>query len=473
MDTALTNLNFLNNGEAFPPPSQVARLNRYARNEKLFDNAKKTDEETFRYVVQVVNNQFRVVSYRISVNFYRLISKKNADMLFVEQPTFSSDETTQDTVDEINKKSRLALRGWETAIDVSRFGDAIYTAKIGDDGKGYIGVSSPKLWYPIVSASDAKETIAHVLAWIVTKQIKDQEIKELHYQIHSVGEYLQGAKKIEGGIIGDDIVDAYADEIVKTGFDGFAVEPVQNITTTSSIFGIDDYTDLYSLIDELQIRLEKNAMVLDKHSDPSMAGPASALDYDEETGETTFTLGKFFIEEGEDKGTLRYVTWDAQMSASFDEINKILELLAVLSEMGAVVFDFDKNNTALSGTALRLLYTSALTKVRRVRNNFDYSLKHLIEMVSGVGYPAKVETVSIGWKDGLPDDPKEQAEIGAIRTGGKATDSVESQIMVQDGLSADEAKEKYTQIITEEGEKVRAMQSGEISFFNEPIETIE
>ena len=41
--------------------------------------------------------------------------------------------------------------------------------------------------------------------------------------------------------------------------------------------------------------------------------------------------------------------------------------------------------------------------------------------------------ISITWKDGLPDDPKESAEIMQIRTGNKATISQYSAIQMLDG----------------------------------------
>jgi len=44
-------------------------------------------------------------------------------------------------------------------------------------------------------------------------------------------------------------------EVEETGIDDFLVVPVHNLSTSDRIYGIDDYSDLDSVIQELEIRL--------------------------------------------------------------------------------------------------------------------------------------------------------------------------------------------------------------------------
>ncbi|MBT3712436.1 MAG: phage portal protein, partial [Anaerolineae bacterium] len=237
------------------------------------------------------------------------------------------------------------------------------------------------------------------------------------------------------------------------GLSSFAIIPAQNVVTSDTIFAIDDYDDFASLVEELQVRLEKIAHVLDKHADPSLSGPTSALTYDEETGEWFLKMGDYYHRNSKEDPAVEYVTWDGKLESSFQEIELLLDLIAVLSEMGSAIFDRDSlKGSGLSGRALRLLYVNPLTKVRRIRNRFDRSFKEAIALCSEVGYEGKSvekKDISIKWNDGLPNDKKEDAEIGVIRTGGKATDTIVAQIMEQDGLTKEDAEAKYAEIVKE------------------------
>lgn len=62
-----------------------------------------------------------------------------------------------------------------------------------------------------------------------------------------------------------------------TGLNDFAVLHVPNTTTSRSLYGMDDYTDIDSIVSELEVRIDQIARVLDKHTDPTMQGPRSAL----------------------------------------------------------------------------------------------------------------------------------------------------------------------------------------------------
>ncbi len=486
----LTNLQFLDEGMPWPPTSQKPRLDRYKLNKSKFSNQLNINKESYEYIISLVDDRFRVISYRMLINLYRKVTWKTADLLFVERPNYVAEkESDQATLDEIVSSSKLGSIGYEGAEDVSIYGDAIYTIEIEDQeegvgklplestttaeeidtddkanpvqGKAKMGITNPRYWFPVVSERNLKEIKYHVLAWVITRIISVQgepvEKRFLQYQIHTKGRYEIGEIAItdENKLDEKGAFTETVPEIFETGLSDFAVVPTHGVTTSDTIFGIDDYTDLISLIDELQIRLEKIAHVLDKHSDPSMSGPASALTLDKKTGEYSLALGNYFKRDMQDDPDVSYITWDGKLDSSFKEMEIIIDLLSVISEMGAAIFDSKTTGTReLSGRALKLLYVNPLTKVARIRNNFDDAFKKALALCSEVGYgeQKKMEekTISIEWKDGLPNDPKELAEIGALRTGGRSTDTISAQIQIQDGLSKDKADAKAEEILAEE-----------------------
>lgn len=469
----LTNLDFLSEGAKWPPPSQVSRLERYRLNKSKFDNKLIINRDAYNYIISLVNDKFRVISYRMLINLYRKVTYKTADLLFVERPTYITDGGDQETLDQIVELSKLGSIGYEGAEDVSIYGDAIYTIQIGEDEedeesleKAFMGITNPRYWFPVVHESNLKKIKYHVLAWVVTRMEtnsnnKKVETSYLIYQTHSKGSYTTAERKIADGHLGKETAIPEGEQ--ETGLSDFAVVPTYGVTTSDTIFGIDDYTDMINLIDELQIRLEMIAHVLDKHSDPSLSGPASALEYDAEKGEYSVKLGGYFQRETRDDPDIKYVTWDGKTESSFKEIELILDLLAVITEMGSAIFDRESIGGNLSGRALKLLYVNPLTKVSRVRNNFDDAFKHALSLCSEVGYKEKIEKkdISIKWNDGLPDDPKELAEIAQIRTQ-KPTDTVAAQIQIQDGLNAEDANSKSDEVSIESAGLIPAIGAGAI-----------
>ena len=420
--------------------------------------------------MNVINDRFRVVSYRMLINLYRKVTYKTADLLFVERPTYITKDENQEELNEIVELSDLGSIGYEGAEDVSIYGDAIYTIKIPSlkpvDGDGdaepeqtkaRMGITNPAYWFPVVEETDLKEIKYHVLAHVVTRlepntEGKEVEVNYLIYQIHERGSYQIGERKItDDWILGEKTAVEEGSDIIQTGLTGFAVIPTHGATTSDTIFGIDDYTDIINLIDELQIRMEKIASVIDKHGDPSLSGPTSALTLDPKSGEYSLKLGGYLARDTKEDPGVEYLTWDGKLEPAFKEIELILKLLSILTEMGPSIFDTEiGSGSDISGRALRLMYVSPLTKVKRYKNNFNDSFKVGLSLCSEVGYETEIPAseISIEWQDGLPDDPKELAEIGKIRTG-KPTDTVTAQIMKQDKLTREQADTKTAEVEAE------------------------
>jgi hypothetical protein len=203
------------------------------------------------------------------------------------------------------------------------------------------------------------------------------------------------------------------------------------------------------------VRVAQISRILDKHAAPSVSGPQTSLEKDQETGEWRLKLGNFFPRNTSDDPEPKYMTWDGKLDPSFKQAELLINQLYIISEMGAALLgDFSNTNSGQvpSGTAMRRMMMSPLAKVNRIRMRFDPAIKQAISMASKLSAGIKIEPsdITINWQDGLPADPKEQAEIESTRTGGKATSSQQSAIMRLDDADEDTAMDEYERILTDE-----------------------
>lgn len=459
----LTSLDFLKVGRQWPPPGEEERLSKYEKNRLIFEGKhEQVYQESFKRISRVIGNFEQIVSYHVIANFQKLISLKVADFLLGEPPKIScgdDNSTHQASIDLISENSDLINTCYSSAIDISRFGDGVFNIYKDDEGKGIIDITQPSFYFKVVDEKNIKKVKHHVLAHTyevadTTKSLfgtKESTTNYLYVQIHSKGFYEEITYKLNDQNI---IASVFEDvKKINTGLDDFAVVPVHNLLTSDKVYGIDDYTDLDSIISEIEVRISQISKILDKHAEPSVEGPSSALTRNS-NGEWELKMGNYFPRDTNEDPGVKYITWDAQLQANFLVIEKLINILSVVSEMGSAIFDNEqKTGQAASGTALRRMMISPLAKVNRVRMRFDYALKKSIKLCSQLGGEGIVnlskEKINIFWQDGLPTDPKEDAEVMAIRTGNKATISQYSAIQRMDNLS-DEDTTKEIEAIKED-----------------------
>jgi hypothetical protein len=210
-------------------------------------------------------------------------------------------------------------------------------------------------------------------------------------------------------------------------------------------YGIDDYEAYESVLSELFVRVSQVSKVLDAHSSPTMAGPSHLLEEDKRTGELRFRAGNYYPVDSSDLPVPQYITWDASLDANFRQIDILLNQLYSLSEMGSAIFGDlqNKAGSVPSGTAMRRLMMSPLAKAARLRNAFDGPLKTILSYAVG---GLTDEQITVKWRDGLPDDELEAAQIAQIRTGNRQTQSQFSAIRALDGAGEDDAQAELDMI---------------------------
>jgi hypothetical protein len=175
-----------------------------------------------------------------------------------------------------------------------------------------------------------------------------------------------------------------------------------------------------------------------------------------------------------------YMTWNAQLDAAFKELDYLVGLVFQISEtpqwlFGTTLAD-NGGGTGTSHTdsgAIKARFMPILSKVKRIRTHVDKAVRDALwlamevenRQMDGVAGFKKYTPVypKIQWKDGIPRDEKEFAEIMQIRTGGKPTIDVLGAVKMLEEVDDDKAKEIIGRI---DDDEIKATGTVDSSIFN-------
>lgn len=435
----------------FPYEDAKPRLERYSFNDKLFDGA---HFEAFSQKInsEHYNKQYAQLKY-IAGNFAGLISKVCADMLFSEAINLKvEDKKTQEWLDAFSFQNRLDTQNYESALANSRHGDAVYKLRIGKLNPGDEEMTviaediTPAIYFPKLDQGSMRADPGEKeLAWVIKISGKTYLRKETHTPGKIVNKlYLLEKETIKQEVSLDILGEPGLTEEVDTKVKKSLIIHVPNWRDGSRYFGYDDYGDLVSLFYALNNRLTKTENILDKHSDPILALPEGVLDEEGKVRKEAFHM--FEIPSDPGGGTPakpEYIVWNASLDSSFKQIEKIVEMLYMFSEISPDAFGMNKNGQAESGRALKLRLMRTIAKVARKRLYYDAALKEMLHTAQlfaqahNVGvynqktgkYDIKsknAEIPEIEWQDGLPIDSREAVEEEQLRLEAGNTTVVDS-----------------------------------------------
>lgn len=451
----LYDFKWLEVGQKFPPSEELARLEKYRVNERLFasddlDISNSYDKFSDR-ITRVIGNFKDMVDFPVIFNYQRMVSLKTADLVAGEYPTITV--SGEQDISELREDSDFDSQLYSTVIDLSRYGDAVWRIfKEDKTGKGSFTVWNPSYWYPIVIPDGTNRISEHVLCWRYNEGTVDIPNWKLYVQIHTIGKYDDRVYQLDYS--GVEIRELISSKMVSTGLEVCAVMNLRNIRTSDTVYGYDDYTVINSIVSELMCRVGQISKILDKHADPAMTGPVSMLSVDPKTGKVYLDNGNFFaVSPGEEQP--KYLTWDGQLAAAFQEIQVLLDQLYILSELGsALLGGAEKTGQAISGTAMRFKMVNPLAKARRLANAMTRPIKGLLAAMSVLGYtPVEFKDITIQWQDGIPSDPRETVETAVLASGHTQVLPLVKVLEEYFGLSTDEAKLVYEDIIKEQKEQ--------------------
>lgn len=469
--------------QLFPPADHKKRIKRYRENKKLF---KGNAYDVFERVNNRLSKTQRDIVY-ISANLAGIICKKSADFLFGETPVYSAgmddNAPEQKALERFVEDNELNITNYESALGNAYRGDSFYKIRWGqrwgglvdktlDPFRVIIEAQNAEYVFPETSPTDSSTIIGYHIAY--PTPVADTQDMEwiLHVESHYPNRIVNRKFRMKPTIhTVDNEIDEwriYAEindeqngipNTVNTGVPFPLVVHIPNYSTDDGWEGIDDLSEHKAILDEINNRLSLIAVILDKHSDPAMAVPAGSLDADE-NGQPQFHVGRDKVFEVMDKNEVipQYITWNGQLEAAFKELEHLIDILLTTAEIPAVALGKgDSGTSGSSGLSIKWRMNSLLAKINRKRQYYDKGLKQVLYIAqllehakSAIKPDYSVIKPRIKFKDGLPDDELEQAQIMQIRTAGAATISQKTAIMHMDDLTEEQAEKELQRIRDEE-----------------------
>ena len=470
-------------GDCFPFKDHKDRIQRYQENMLLY---KGKHYDLFRkYSINPNHNLY------VSINLASLIAKKSADLLLGEVVQVSAgkreNSPEQKAFDRLIESNHMNIVNYESALTNAIKGDAFYKIRYGQE---YGGMLPPELDEPrvIIENINADHVFPETSKWdkhriekyhiCIPVYDEDSDKWMLMVETHTAGViyYHNYDLKVtrtdifgtpEEWTLGHPISEMVQ---VHTGVNLPLVVHIPN-TATDSWEGMDDLSEHKSIFDEINNRLTQIASILDKHSDPALAVPSGLLAEDNE-GRPMFRVArdKVFEVMGKDDIIPQYITWNSQLSEAYNEIDRLVDLLLMSAEIPKVALGAgDSGTSGSSGLAIKFRMHSLLSKINRKRQYYSKGLKQvfyiaqLLEKALGIA-DYELTAPVLDFKDGLPKDDLQEANIMAIRTGGVATLSQKSALMYLDNLTEEQAEAEIERI--REEQKANAPAMADPSIFN-------
>lgn len=371
-----------------------------------------------------VSDPDKLDELKVIVDFHGRLTRSWADMLFGERPTVShAGDAESAYLHDLMTRTDLLGQCYTAALDVSALGDGLLKLRM-DEGAAKVRAQMPEVWVPLVDDDDCTDFEGHVLVIDQTVEVPGRVGKThvVTIEVHEPGivtvydlTATDAVRGTAGKVLSFSERESTPDHPnpAPTGTECPTLLHVPNGSTSASAFGIDDYKVIDPLLDEMTGRYTLNSVVLDKHADPNMAVNEESLEIDPSTGKTVLKVGgaTYVIDANGNKP--EYVTWDGNLTPSLAQIAAVKEELFLVSETCPAQFGDNKAGATASGSALKRQMMAPLSKVNRLRIQWDTTVKAAIRALADMETFYRVKGAvllpdpAIEWRDGLPEDETE------------------------------------------------------------------
>jgi len=401
----------------------------------------------------------------VTVNLARMLVTIPADFLFGEEfeLTFDDDvsEEQQDQVKEILARSEELIREtddtrtmfYESKLDAGIDGDAVILVERNEQGLAVLRPQPVSEWCPEVDPDNQRKIVAHWIGWKRTVQIANKERDFLRLVKHERGIIRNYVVEInKDGSLSPDNEEGWnalypagtnrPEKVIDTGIAGFALEHVPNWRTAKDLFGRAECKDLGGIFASLNARITQSDQILHRHSDPMLSLPAEVYQALRAQYGDAIPKDKLdVISQGENQETPEYAVWDGKLADNIAYVDKLISLIAIVSETAPQLLNEGEWGADLSGKALKILLIRTLAKVNRSRLYYSVAIPNLLVKAQQVEGVAKPVRPTIKWPDGLPQDILEAIEVAERAQALGISSPIQSAMDVYD-ISEDAAKER-------------------------------
>ncbi|QDX95787.1 phage portal protein [Brevibacillus laterosporus] len=491
-------------------------MSKYYRGRKIFDGKQAEVLERATEILKDTPHAAQLSKLYIAVNLMDVLLTKPADLMFGEPPSYESGKPDasieQQRLTSIVEENDLNVLGHELVTGAGIRGDAFiktYYAQRQDLSEVPVGIEINVKPEPIIEAVDPSNVFPELtkgsrkrfkainIAWVewmteangllesIVEASKTTQTPYLNVERHVPGAIIYERFRlypksvdtrydapIQTFTIGEAVSTGHEKDVVATGLSHMAIHHIPYKSTDTDWRGSSGIEKIESILAAINDRLVQIDYILWKHSDPTAYGP--------DLGESDVRFSGRYIPVEKADVKPGYMTWDSQLDGAFKELDVLLGIVFQMSETPQWLFGTtlaeDKGGTGTShtdGSAIKARFMPILSKVKRIRAHIDRAFRdalysaQLLENYANArvdgfeSYEAVYPTIN--WKDGIPRDEKELAEIMDIRTGGKPTIDVQSAVKTLSEVDDEKAREIMVRI--EEDEKA-ANGTVDASIFN-------
>ncbi len=417
-----------------------------------------------------------------TTNLPGLICRKAADFLFGDAPSYSAGSTDyaeeQKVLERLVDSNDLNRQCYESAVSNAYRGDAFFKVRWGQEFEGlvesgndpfriFIESQNPTYVFPQSLPSNNKKIFAYHIA--IPRCVDEiNRVYILDVETHLPGKITYATFDIsvlstsstENKVVLWKIQRELKDprEDVITGVPFPLVVHIPNSAEVESWEGVDDLSEHINLFEQINRRLSKIGLILDKHSDPAIAIPDGMLGEDED-GSPIFNVARDkAIEISKDEIMPQYITWNGQIESAFKHLDLLIDQVLTNAELPPVALGKGNSGTSgSSGSAILARMNTLIAKIKRKRQYFEAGLKQVLYIAQllekeQLGDAANYEArrPKIIFRDGLPTDEKEMAVVSQIRTAGRATISIKTVLMETYGMTEDKADLEIERMRAEE-----------------------
>lgn len=421
------------------------RVARYANYRKLFIGQQ---QEVF--IGQIIERLGKKSLYAwvlyTSYNLPSLISRKFADLTVGVPPEFSYEDASQQAeIDALLKASRFWRDLYSIVCSLSYKGDAVLLPVI-RDGQVRVKAMRPESWFPTFDGDGNMDTCG--FTWFERHKIGADWSQFIREELHRPGAIenrmwkVSGNGQDKGGEVSVSQFHKGLEPIQETGVSEILPVHFPNYKIDDDYYGISDYQDITPLLEALSSRLTQALRVLDKHSDPTLFAPIDAFEKDAKTDKIRFRYdGSPVVPVDADRTREQwgYLTWDGSLANGFSAMDKLVDAICEISEMSPRLLGRNQGAQAESAEKMRLSLINTIAKVQRKQGLLNDGFRELFRKAFMFGRAWGILSgdpdaeLSVDWKDALPEDRLYAAQVESIRTGGRATSSVESAVKRLDG----------------------------------------
>ncbi|MBA4542899.1 phage portal protein [Thermoactinomyces daqus] len=494
-------------GKQFPDDASLRRLSRYIRGKYYFEGRQAELVERATSILKDTPHADKLAKLYIACNLVQALTTKPADLMFGEPPTYLSGESDgspeQERLEYLIEENDLNKVGYDLVVGSGIRGDGwlkVYygyredysellatglikdLSEIGIQPEVIIEPIPANLVFPEVSEKDRKKYKAVNICYVSYVDEVKKETPYLNVERHIPGFIFYEKYRLEEKDVFDQFganIQLYrivervstgrSSDVQETGLNHIPIIHAPYLSVDDDWQGRNNIEPIESLITAIEDRLVQIDYVLWKHADPTLYGPPINHDDDIRMGGRYMKINPGDVVPG-------VIQFDSRLDSAFRELDRLIGMVFAISEtpqwiFGSTITEIDNGGTGTShtdGAAIKARFMPILSKVKRIRVNIDKAIRDALwtAMQMERYVREKFETdipeyepvyPKIVWKDGLPQNELEEAQIMALRTGNKQTIDTLTAIKYLQNMDTKQAEMIYEAIQEEKKQALEEM----------------